>query len=141
MRILVNTKEIIKYTKENIICIMQNTIDLFNSGSSSPRTAFLKSRRVDWHPYWPICMNMNLHAHAIFAQIAYTCNCVCIFWRNAILPIWVTFNSSGLQECSPRRWRPPFVFFQTSFVFIKTAGHSLLLLRLFWICFWCLIMS
>ena len=25
----------------------------------------------------------------------------------AIVPIWVSFKSSGLQECCPRRWRPP----------------------------------
>ena len=71
---------------------------------------------------------MKLHAHAIFGQIACTCNCACIFWGNAIVPIWVSFNSSGLKECCPRRWRPKiknihcFSFVFSNFLFIYKNG-------------------
>ena len=96
MRILVNTKEIIKYTKENIIFIMQNTIDLFNSGSSSPRTAFLKSRRVDRHPYWHNCIcskiacivacACNLAKNCMRMQFCqYGCHSTRLDFRNAVL--------------------------------------------------------
>ena len=41
-----------------------------------------------------------MHAHAIFGQIACLCTCACNYICHAILPIWVSFNSSGPQEYS-----------------------------------------
>ena len=130
--------------KSNLNFIAQNTSDLFIYGSSYLRPAFLRCRRVERHPYWQNCMHIKLYEHAIFDRIACTCNCACNFWWNAIVPIWVSFNLSGLQECCPRRWIPqkspincilrdkdkigfPFYFFKFNFLYTKFRVQFLIL--------------
>ena len=93
-----NTKEAPNNTKENPILTSSCNIQLINFfGCSSPRTSFLKSRRVERHPYWQNCMLMKLHAHVTVHAI---------FFRNAMVSIWVSFNSSGLQEYCPSIRQP-----------------------------------
>ena len=90
--------------KYSLILFLKNNDFLFCPELSSHRTWFLKSRRVERHPSWWNCMHRKIA-------------CACNFWPNcmnrpltvqfpchAILPIWVSFNSSGLQESCPERW-------------------------------------
>ena len=67
-----------------LIFVSQISNTLFSCGCSSSRTAFLKFRRVERHPYRQDCMHKKLHAHAIFVQIACACNWACNFWGHAI---------------------------------------------------------
>ena len=62
--------------------------------------AFLRSRRVERHQSWNNRMRKKCHAHAIFGQIACACTSACNYICHAILPIWVSFNSSGPKECN-----------------------------------------
>ena len=86
--------------KTNLIFIAQNTIDLIFLRSSSPMKTFLKSRRVERHPYWHNCISSKIACACNLAK-----NCMRMqFLMHAILLIWVSFNSSNLKECCPRRW-------------------------------------
>ena len=86
--------------KSDLNFIKQNTIDLFNSWSSSPRTAFLKSRRVKRHPYWQNCMT-NIIACRSACACNLTKNYMCMKkFTHAIISRLVSINLSGPQECN-----------------------------------------
>ena len=65
------------------------------------RTVFVKSRRVERRPS---CQNCMLHkiACSVACSSNLANNCMCMqFLMHAIVLIWVSFNSSGLQESCP----------------------------------------
>ena len=82
-------------------------------------------------------MHMKLHAHAIWhanfegIQLCqYGCLSTRLDLRNAVLGDEDPTLNKSIVFCAMKMRLVSFVFFQTSFEFIKTAGHSLLLLLL-----------
>ena len=135
-----NSKEVRKKYKgkSNLNFIAQNTTDLFKFWSSSPRTAFLELK--DTHigriacecNFLPNCMRMQL-----CMQFLKKCNCANmgvfqLVWTSG-MPSQEMKTPTKLMNCilfDEVKIGFSFVFFRTSFVFLKTVCHSLLLLQL-----------
>ena len=89
------------------IFFWQNSGYLYSPERSSLRTWFLKSRRVERHPYWQNCMPRKLHGrwtiHAIWSKNGMRMQifCACNFIKMGVLQlVW----TSGIMSYEMRAW-------------------------------------
>ena len=78
------------------------------------QVAFLRSRRVERHPYWQNCMT-NIIACKSACACNLTKNCMRLkSFTHAIISRLVSFNSSGPKECSlqSRFWLKKFLMWK-----------------------------